>query len=225
MKALLYCTKGKPYLYQGFARPMHTLDIHDPFNYKWHLLKKTRTSASLNGKIVAECDFEVEEIIANDVNLYDEYGIKYTTKNGYSDINNNFEALLNNSCLNAFELNDYLGGCDGYAIHIKNLHIFDVPKDFSEYSKNVEHCKCDECLENCKKYCKYYYAKNNITQTINTGCIKYACLYKAPQNMMYVFDGEEKKVLISIHPEWLCKILNGEKKIEVRKKVLKEMIK
>jgi len=42
--------------------------------------------------------------------------------------------------------------------------------------------------------------------------------------MMYAYDGEEKKVLISIRPEWLCKILNSEKTIEVRKKVLKEMM-
>ena len=32
-------------------------------------------------------------------------------------------------------------------------------------------------------------------------------------------------ILISIRPEWLCKILNGEKTVEIRKKVLKEMLK
>ena len=36
---------------------------------------------------------------------------------------------------------------------------------------------------------------------------------------------EDFDILISIRPEWLCKILNGEKTIEVRKKVLKEMLK
>lgn len=34
----------------------------------------------------------------------------------------------------------------------------------------------------------------------------------------------EDYILISIHPEWLCKILNGEETIEIRKKVLKEML-
>lgn len=61
---------------------------------------------------------------------------------------------------------------------------------------------------------------------------KYSSLQKAPQNMMRVYDPweidengvGEAYVLISIHPEWICKILNGEKTIEVRKKVLKEMI-
>lgn len=48
---------------------------------------------------------------------------------------------------------------------------------------------------------------------------------KAPQNMCYVYnDFGRKYVLISVRPEWLCKILNREKTIEVRKKVLKEMI-
>ena len=49
---------------------------------------------------------------------------------------------------------------------------------------------------------------------------------KAPKNMMKVCEWDiEDKVLISIKPEDLCKILNGEKTIEVRKVVLKEMLK
>lgn len=48
---------------------------------------------------------------------------------------------------------------------------------------------------------------------------------KAPQNMMRLADvGNDMYILISIRPEWLCKILNGDKTIEVRKKVLKEML-
>ena len=38
------------------------------------------------------------------------------------------------------------------------------------------------------------------------------------------FGDDDKKVLISIRPEWLCKILNGEKTVEVRKVILKEML-
>mgnify|MGYP003305332499 CR=1 FL=1 len=197
MKALLYCTKNKPYLVKDAYL------VKDGGKYftgvAWQLRKW-----SLNGKIVAECDYEVEEIIANDVNLYDEYGIKYTTKNGYSGIDDNFEALLNDSCLNAFELNDYLGGYGGYAIHIKNLHIFDKPRDLSYYH-NAEDIMC--------------------------------VLTNAPQNMMYCYDYKgmerktsfykdifEKKVLIPIHPEQLCKKLNGESTIIVKKNVLKEML-
>jgi predicted transcriptional regulator len=173
MKILLYCTKAKPYLIQGFARPYHTKDINNPFNYKWHLLK-TKTSSALNGKIVAECDFEVEEF---------DYMKAECLTHKYLD-------LLNKSCLTDKEMYDYFNGKNGYAIHIKNLHIFDEPKELDDYYNNKD---------------------NFIT--------------KAPQNMCYVYnDFGRKYVLISIRPEWLCKILNGEKTIEVRKKVLKEML-
>lgn len=54
-------------------------------------------------------------------------------------------------------------------------------------------------------------------------------LKKAPQNMCYVYDENGHKcILISIHPEPMCQILNGEKTIEVRRKILnklKELIK
>ena len=47
---------------------------------------------------------------------------------------------------------------------------------------------------------------------------------RAPQNMQWCFDRRGNRyALISIRPEWLCKILNGEKTIEIRKKVLKGM--
>lgn len=53
-------------------------------------------------------------------------------------------------------------------------------------------------------------------------------LTKAPQNMCYCYHwlGDEY-VLISIRPEWVAKILNGEKTIEIRKSIvnkLKELI-
>ena len=38
------------------------------------------------------------------------------------------------------------------------------------------------------------------------------------------YNPDDINILISITPEWLCKILNGEKTIEVRKKVLKRML-
>jgi predicted transcriptional regulator len=54
---------------------------------------------------------------------------------------------------------------------------------------------------------------------------KYIPLKKAPQNMCYVYDKDGNKyVLISVHPEWLAMILNGLKTIEVRRKVLKEVL-
>ena len=41
---------------------------------------------------------------------------------------------------------------------------------------------------------------------------------------MWVWYKGERYALISIQSKWLCKILNGEKTIEVRRKVLKRMV-
>ena len=170
MKLLLYCTKAKPYL----------RDKHNVYG-DYHCFPQQVIAANyLNSKIVAECDYEVEEISPLSNDYY------YTEKLGGF-------TLQYKSCLNANELDDYLKSKNGYAIHIKNLHIFDKPRDLDFYSSNFDYFKKVE---------------------------------KAHQNMMRVWeDKENPRVLISIKSEWLCKILNGEKTIEVRKKVLKEMLK
>lgn len=164
MKLLLYCTKGKPYLYKHFTG-------------EYFASKKYNNLCINNGTIPCECDFEVEEIRKECISVC-KYCYRTKTLDEYD--------LMYKTQLDGKSMNEYLQG-KGYAIHIKNLHIFDEPKELSDYYHNASK------------------------------------LEKAPQNMMYVFDGEEKKVLISIRPEWLCKILNGEKTIEVRKKVLKEI--
>lgn len=50
-------------------------------------------------------------------------------------------------------------------------------------------------------------------------------LSKAPQSWCYANVEDEECILISIKPEWVCKILNREKTIEVRKNAPKELIK
>jgi predicted transcriptional regulator len=172
MKLLLYCTKAKPYLLN-----QNVYEFYDSKYITSNLKQHKDYDYTLNGKIVAECDFEVEEIelLGDEINLY--YGIE------------------NKSCLTTEQIENYLGydnDYKGYAIHIKNLNIFDEPRNLDFYSSNFDYFKKVE---------------------------------KAPQNMMRVWEDQESpRVLISIKPEWLCKILNGEKTIEVRKKVLKEML-
>ena len=187
MKLLLYCTKAKPYImkykdgkYKEIASFYNKQDL--------------ATYDLLNGKIVAECDYEVEEITYE---LYGDLDWQYDylpTTNTMGICN-----LESASCLDRKEIENYLQDKDGYAIHIKNLHIFDEPRELSE---------CDK-----------------IYQT-NRGAESDGEITKAPQNMMYAQNEKQNKeyILISIKPEWLCKILNGEKTIEVRKRVLKEML-
>ena len=198
MKLLLYCTKAKPYLYFGsdlgedeygmIYKPQWLLTTDSCFNKDY----------ALNGKIIGECDFEVEEIYSINYSPYIPDEFDYTTSSL------KLHELEEKSCLNQQQLFDYLTNDgeryndDGYAIHIKNLHIFDKPKEIDDYA--------------------YYVDKETITT-----------IKKAPQNMMYAYKIEDiwliKSVLISIYPEYLCKIFNGEKSIEVRKKVLKGMLK
>lgn len=165
-------------------------------DYHTQLNKAVLNDKCLNGKIVAECDFEVEKIkYSKDYNEWK----WYTTKSLYES------QLCAYSCLSVDELENYLGDKDGYAIHINNLNVFDNPKKLTDY-----HCKTNKKDELC----------------LNGGC-GYKFFYKAPQNMMKVYDhwgkGDEY-ILISIKSQWLRKILNGDKSIEVRKKVLKGMI-
>lgn len=114
--------------------------------------------------------------------------------------------IVKDSCLSLCDLVDYQKENHLlYAIHISNLEIFDKPKELNEY------------MVKAKK------DKNWIGH-------KYIALHKAPQNMCTCYNRyieNHQYVLISIRPEWVAKILNGSKTIEVRKKVvnkLKEMI-
>ena len=187
IKALLYCTKTKPYLYgmySGFESRYGYHLTNDKNVYNQHSV--------LNGKIVAECDYEVEKI-----NIIDGAFTTHTL---------NEKELLNKSCLTFHQMFDYFADTFnyGYAIHIKNLHIFDEPKELNEYYGLIP-----------KK-----------VNTLNGGCYINESIDNAPQNMMYAIDDNDNEyILISIRPEWLCKILNGEKTIEIRKKILKEMLK
>ena len=108
MKMLLYSCKAKPYLndYRSMEGCNQFVLMTKPYN-------------SLNGKIVAECDFKVEEITYNDNAYYFDYTNAY--------------AVLKRSCLSCCEIDNYLKRQNGYAIHIKNLHIFDEPKELSDY--------------------------------------------------------------------------------------------
>ncbi len=176
-KLLLYCTKAKPYIRKD--------NKHIFWTYTNKQLDFPNTI--LNGKIVAECDFEVEEITLK----FDDYEV-------WIESNTDENVILKKSCLDDVELYNYLGGGNGdrgYAIHIKNLNIFDEPRFIQDYSKN----------EN-----PYNYIEN------------------APSNMMYAYDVKsfnnfEKKILISIKPQEMCRIANKEQTVLVRKRVLKEM--
>ena len=206
IKALLYCCKTKPYLVDERKMRYHNFVLGDS-----SVLKSNEKDLVLNGKIVAECDFEVEEITNCGASFmimkYDDLQESYRYTN----------EIARGSCLDYNDLKRYLGTNNGYAIHIKNLHIFDKPRELSDFTTRTpvdyDSIICDSCTDfgfDCKK-CRY-------------SC-DYQQVIKAPKNMMKVCEWDiEDKVLISIRPEYLVDILNGNKTIEIRKKILKGMI-
>ena len=201
-KLLLYCTKAKPYLVKCGLNTEHTIantkNKYNIFNYN--------IPKNLNGKIVAECDFEVEKI-------FEENG----ANNFFYTKSLNNDELEEKSCLNLTQFKEYLfknilmdknaKGLEmfyrGYAIHIKNLHIFDEPKELI-----------------------------NVYKIKNVGGMLFT-EPAPPQNMMRVsanyweyatYEPNDINILISIKSQELCRILNGEQTIIVRKKVLRGML-
>lgn len=206
MKLLLYCPKANRYdklLVNNTDKRCIFLNKDRAFYCDdWERFEHLQI---LNGKVIGECDFEVEEIKLESDEVWNEW---FET----SSLDRN--GLLEKSCLTEDELYDYLykhieNGKNGYAIHIKNLKIFDKPKEVSNYL-----------------------TFDGVYKDINN----WKSIKKAPQNMMYAYEFIENfgwggmyrylegNILISIHPEYLCKILNGEKTIELRKKVLRGML-
>ena len=158
MKLLLYCCRAKPYLYKSLNNEKYFVGEHIYTKYN-----------KLNGKIIGECDFNVEKM-----GLDTGKGLIF--ENGFNK----------ESQLKILECAKYVGNNYYYAIHIKNLKLYNEPRDLFHYT-----------------------------------CVK------GPRNMQYVYSAYDKNenILISIQSQWLVKILNGVKTVEVRKKVLKGMIK
>lgn len=236
VKLLLYCTKAKPYLYG------HYVGFDTKYQYDLTKCKQVNFYHKnvLNGKIVAECECEKVESFNcccvpyrkennlgyelfvdngvykvewkeninlrnenkqyNNPEIYKNDGVVFERKDRYID------TMLKNDDLGKAkitpqELLDYIGlENEGYALHLSNVKVFDEPKELNEFNLfDPDYCISKE-------------------------------LKKAPQNMCRVveFNGlcqtpSKEYVLISIRPKHLCKILNGEKTIEIRKKILNSL--
>ena len=82
--------------------------------------------------------------------------------------------ILEHSCLNSDELDNYLYSEKGAAIHISDLEIFDKPKELSEFYKIGHYEDLDDCFTDEK-------------QINGKWCIP---LKKAPQSFAYIEIGE-----------------------------------
>ena len=160
----IYCTKDKPYLANAIElfTGKYACISNDEVSYKEH---------NLNGKVVARfyCD-NVEEI------LFD-----LCEKEWFTDTFEEKE-LLKESCLSQEELDDYLEGKNGCAIHISKLEIFDKPKELSEFMKTLDNFNGVNCFR-CSKHSNCSFDKDKKCEKLK--------LTKAPQSFMFIEIGEE----------------------------------
>lgn len=110
--------------------------------------------------------------------------------------------LEKHSCLTQEQLNKYLKGKNGYAIHISNLTIFDRPKEISEFTTNKKEFYCNNCkyyryefndnrtrVNYCDNYKHNGTYKGNLDMPLSCELYKHK-LTKAPENFCYIEVGE-----------------------------------
>lgn len=121
----IYNTKDTEYGYLTTAYVGNKLEFITSFtpHYKYY------------GKVIGRfwCD-RVEEI------LFD-----LGDKEWFTDSCTEEKDLLKESCLQDYELEAYLEGKSGRAVHIQKLEIFDKPKEISEFSVMREYTNCGRC--------------------------------------------------------------------------------
>ena len=134
MKLLLYCTKKKPNLNKLYGK-----------NWFYFGEKLIDLDVRLNGKIVAQCNCKkIEIIFLNFVpkdleELNKLQSIIYMTNN---------KELLEKSCLSVDQIDDYLNGKIGYALHLSNLEEFDVPKKLIDFGVKKAPQNMMKCFDN-----------------------------------------------------------------------------
>ena len=158
----IYCTKE-----QGLAR-LYNGRWNDTFVCEKDItdneFKRMYSGYDGKGKVVGRfwCD-KVEYV----ENTYDEFR---WGEEDYSTETLNPDVLYEKSCLSFEEMDKYLKGDCGYAIHITKLEIFDKPKEISEFMK----VSCKGCpFEN--------------TQTCHNNTDgRYCKLTRAPQSWQFI---------------------------------------
>lgn len=204
IKSLIYCTKA---LKKGAY-------LVNYLGYRFVKMEENEKAKFdiLNGKIVAECEIETEEI-EDKVSYFDSW-----FNEGHHTKTLSTKELEKRSCLSYQDLIKYLGDGEpneviGYALHITNLNILDKALSLNECEKDFK-----------GKPASHYWIGRLTDNYVDDNWSDLVCVQRAPTNMCWVWYKGERYVLISIQSKWLCKILNGEKTIEVRRKVLKGMV-
>lgn len=215
LKMLFYCAKAQPFLYHdidycydtgniidlGYKTCKYTnFRIYDPETGQflgWDNQKKACENESMNGKIVAVSDFEVEKI-TKVRNYYDMKPEAFD--NLYYTKTLDCEQLSISSCMTTEQFDNYLKDKNGYAIHIENLNVFDRAKELCNYEDEFE-SPLEKAPQNMIRCYSTLYSNVEADMPIRTDCY----------------------ILIYVTPQEACNILNHKQDILIRKNVLKEM--
>jgi hypothetical protein len=196
MKAFIYCTQTKPFLYEGDTDkgPRYFSDNKD---YK-------NDNPKLNGSIVAEC--EVKE------------AFKYDFVHRSGDSSNFYirdqRTERMKDCLSNDDLFDYGKGKPLYAYHLENVR--PVELKLSDFYEDED---CTKPLTKAPQSYRFAYRRHDCTDE-EARMINYDCYSKEGHECFQDFYGwyyVEKCLILSDHAQYCAKILNGEKDLEVRK--------
>ena len=160
VKAYIYCTKAKPYLYREANPPFELFldnDLYEGEGYDDRLF---------SGKVIGE--FICDKIIEWQYDKGHQYYVEYP-----DDCTSYFPYLKCHSeatGLRCSEIENYGKGKTLYGWHISDLKIYDKPKGLSEFRKP---CKIN--LPMCDR-CEYYSTWNGRCENIT----------RAPQGWCYV---------------------------------------
>ena len=175
----MYCSKSKPYLQKGFFYndfDQQGGECYGLFKKPQIITEKDYTrfdtevcelmpnnnlidefailSEPLNGKVVARfwCD-KVEEIRFEDNGGFYETDLQRYEDTEYVTNTLNEEKICEKSCLDCYELEEYLQGKNGFAIHISKLEICDKCKHLKMFEGWTLRCHKPALTKAPQNYC------------------------------------------------------------------------
>lgn len=205
----LYCTKGKPYLYESVEELWWWNDgVLEPFgdNYgvrlsdfelpeKFHNSESRGWNKLLNGSIVAKFTLnKVGKFKVEFLPLLQEMG--YINPYTLTVFDGIFKTMFleQNSCLLLEDIYKYNENKNTYAWHIDNLKFFNKPMELREfYRNNFDEDEAKPC--NCGKYCEfqdYDYVENQPCCGIDydgSAC-PFLKVQRPPMSWCYVYKEE-----------------------------------
>lgn len=231
----LYCTMAKPYLvdqwnYAPDIKPRYSLDKEDPEDDREGIDYQLGVK-SFNGSVCFRCECKeafklryLENAFAIDIDK----SFFYSPSNEKHSLQ--YHDMLKRSQMTEEQLLKYGKGKDLFALHLEKVDRT-YPMGIAEFYKDEA---CTKPLTKApQSYCHAYrWVLLNDDDVIDNsdecdgqlvGSITDALGNKAFYDERFGYYRVEQCLIYSIRPEWLCKIANGEKDLEVRKTCPKEI--